>query len=122
GLQVTPGTSGRILGGAALAAPVSGYLGTNLEFAQIDIDKNNIANLQNFLKRFDALEEGGDVSKLQVWTVEQQLLRGQSQLVMDEQQYFNAIDQFKLQLGLPTDLPLELDDAPLRPILQQYTR
>jgi outer membrane protein TolC len=121
-LQVTEGTSGRIIGSQELSAPVSGFLGTTLQYAQIDIDKNNIANLQGFLKRFEALEEGGDISKLQVWTVEQQLLRGQTTLLTDEQQYFNQIDTFKLQLGLPTDLPLELDDAPLRPILQQYTR
>jgi outer membrane protein TolC len=122
GLVVTPGVSGRLNISTELTAPISGYLGTNLQYAQIDIDKNNIANLQGFLKRFEALEEGGDISKLQVWTVEQQLLLGQTQLLTDEQQYYNAIDQFKLQLGVPTDLPLELDNAPLRPILQQYTR
>jgi hypothetical protein len=122
GLVVTPGQSGRLSQGTEIAAPVSGYLGTNLQYAQIDIDKNNIVNLQSFLKRFYALEEGGDVSKLQVWQVEQQLLRGQTTLLTDEQQYYDAIDKFKLQLGIPTDLPLALDDAPLRPILGQYTR
>jgi hypothetical protein len=122
GLVVLPGPSGRLSLGTELAAPVSGFLGTNLQFAQIDIDKNNIANLETFLKRLNGIKEGGDISQLQVDQVEQSLLNGRTQLLMDEQQFYVAVDQFKLQLGIPTDLPLELDDAPLRPILRQYTR
>jgi hypothetical protein len=122
GLLVTPGTSGRTILTAELTAPVSGYLGTNLQFAQIDIDKANIANLEGFLKRFYAIKEGGDVSQLQVDQVEQQLLRGRTNLLTDEQQYYDAIERFKLQLGIPTDTPIELDDAPLRPILGHFRR
>ena len=42
-----------------------------LQFAQIAIDKDNIANLERFLKLFAAFKEGGDVSQLQVDQVEQ---------------------------------------------------
>jgi hypothetical protein len=122
GLLVTPGTSGRVILNTELTAPVSGYLGTTLQYAQIDIDKSNIANLEGFLKRFYAIKEGGDVTQLQVDTVEQSLLRGKTNLLTDEQQYYVAVDQFKLQLGLPTDLPIFLDDAPLRPILRHFRR
>src|SRR5262249_33997285 len=61
-------------------------------------------------------------SQLQVDQVEQQLLGGVINKLTDEQQYGNAIDQFHVQLGLPVDLPLELDDAPLRPLTQQFRR
>lgn len=121
-LPVTPGFSGRLNLSSAIPAPVAGYMGTLLEYTQIDLDRANISNLQVFLRLFDALKEGGDVSQLQVDQVEQQLLRGRSTLLTDEQQYLDSLDRFKLQLGLPTDIPLRLDDAPLRPLLQQFRR
>ena len=39
-----------------------------------------------------------------------------------EQDVRDAIDAFKLQLGLPLDVPLELDGAPLQPIQEQLAR
>ncbi|HMF14326.1 MAG TPA: hypothetical protein VKE94_18545, partial [Gemmataceae bacterium] len=122
GLLVTPGIAGRLILSQELSAVPSGYLGTNLQYAQIDIDKSNIRNLEGFLKRFEAIKEGGDVSQLQVDQVEQQLLGGRTNLLNDEQQYYDAVERFKLQLGLPTDLPIALDDAPLRPILRHFRR
>jgi outer membrane protein TolC len=122
GLRVTPGASGRLNLTGAIPAPVAGYLGTLLQYTQIDLDRANIANLQVFLRLFESLKEGGDVSQLQVDQVEQQLLQGRSTLLTDEQEFLDAIDRFKLQLGLPTDLPLMLDDSAIRPLLQQFRR
>ncbi len=119
-LPVTPGPAGRLNLAQAIPAPVAGYLGTLLEYTQIDLDRANISNLQVFLRLFESLKEGGDVSQLQVDQVEQQLLRGRSTLLSDEQQYLDSLDRFKLQLGLPTETPLRLDDTPLRPLLQQF--
>jgi hypothetical protein len=121
-LEVTPGASGRLNLSGAIPPPVSGYLGTVLQYAQIELDEGNIKNLEYFLKLFAAIKEGGDIGQLQVDNVEQQLLGGRNMLLQDQQQYYDAIDRFKLQLGLPADLPLELDDAPLRPLIQQFRR
>src|SRR5438105_10190776 len=41
---------------------------------------------------------------------------------MDQQEDYDVIDRFKLQLGLPANLPIELDDSPLRPLTQQFRR
>jgi hypothetical protein len=120
--QVTPGTSGRLNLQTAIPPSAAGYLGTLLQFSQIAIDDENIAALERFIKLFQALKEGGDLSQLQVDQVEQQLLQGQSSKLSDEQQYGNAIDQFKIQLGLPTALPLQLEDSPLRPMTRQFRR
>jgi hypothetical protein len=120
--QLTPGTPGRLNLQTAIPPSAAGYLGTLLQYAQISIDDENIAALERFIKLFQALKEGGDLSQLQVDQVEQQLLQGQSSKLTDEQQYGNAIDQFKIQLGLPTVLPLELEDAPLRPMTRQFRR
>jgi hypothetical protein len=121
-LPVSVGSSGRLILSGAIPASVSGYLGTLLQHVQIAIDEENISNLQDFLKRFQDFEEGDIVTPLQVQTVEQQLLRGRSTLLADQQEYLSFIDNFKIQLGLPTDLPLALDDAPLQPLLRQFQR
>jgi hypothetical protein len=120
--QQTPGLSGQLNLQTAIPPSAAGYLGTLLQFAQIAIDDENIAALERFIKLFQALKEGGDLSQLQVDQVEQQLLQGRSTKLTDEQDYGNAIDQFKIQLGLPTALPLKLDDAQLRPMTQQFRR
>jgi outer membrane protein TolC len=122
GLQERPGAAGRINLQAAIPAPVSGYLGTLLQFVQIDIDRANIANLQKFIRLFEGFKEGGDVSQLQVDQVEQQLLQGRSSLLTDEQQYLDSMDQFKLQLGLPTDTAVTIDERPMQPLIRQFRR
>src|SRR5579871_4764 len=122
GLQISPGSSGRIGLQTAFAAPVSGYLTTLLQAAQMRVDEYNIEKLEAYLKLAKAMEEGGDVSRLQVDQFEQQVLLRRTSLLTDQLQYLQTLDQFKLQLGLPTDLPLQLDDTPFRPLNQQFQR
>ena len=122
GLQVNPGGSGVISLVTAFAAPVSGYLSTLLQAAQMRVDEYNIEKLSDYLKLAKAMEEGGDISQLQVDQFEQQLLGGRTKLLTDQLQYLQSLDQFKLQLGLPTPLPIELDDTAFRPLNQMFLR
>ncbi|HEV3259419.1 MAG TPA: hypothetical protein VG013_21310 [Gemmataceae bacterium] len=121
-LSVTPVGSGSLNLGAELASPVGGYLGTSLQYAQIALDDSNIANLEYFLRRFEGLKEGGDYSQLQVDQIEQQLLRGRTTLLTDEQQYVDSLDRLRLQLGLAPNLPVELDTKALKLINEQFNR
>jgi hypothetical protein len=122
GLLVSPGASGQVPLTTALAAPVSGYLSTLLEDAQIQVDHYNIDKLESFFKLAKALQEGGDISQLQTDTFEQSLLGARQNLINDQQDYLQAIDQFKLQLGIPPHLLIELDDTPFRPLNEQFRR
>jgi hypothetical protein len=122
GLQVAPGESGRLGFQTALAAPVSGYLSTLLQAAQMRVDEYNIDKLEGFLRLGRAMQEGGDISQLQVDQFEQQVLTGRTNLLNDQLQYLQSLDQFKLQLGVPTNLSIELDDTPFRPLNQQFQR
>jgi hypothetical protein len=121
-LRVNPGVSGRISLQTALAAPVSGYLTTLLQAAQMRVDEYNISKLEEFLRLGKAMQEGGDISQLQVDQFEQQVLGGRTNLLTDQLQYLQSLDQFKLQLGLPTPLPIELEDTAFRPLNQQFQR
>jgi outer membrane protein TolC len=118
--RVTPGGAGRLFISPVVTAPSAGYLPALLPAAQLVNDRNNVTQLKDLLKLFEAFKEGGDISQLQVDQVEQQLLQGQSTVLEDERIYQNLLDQFKLQLGVPTDLALELDDAPVRALMRQF--
>jgi outer membrane protein TolC len=122
GLQVSPGESGRLSLTPALAAPVSGYLSTLLQAAQMKVDEYNIIKLEEYLKLAKAMAEGGDISQLQVDQFEQQVLNRRTTFLTDQFQYLQSLDQFKLQLGVPTTLPIELDDTPFRPLNEQFQR
>src|SRR5262249_28588482 len=121
-LLVAVGAAGRLNLATAIPAPVSGYLGTLLQYAQIDLDRQNISNLQAFIRYFQALKEGGDVSQLQIDQVEQQLLQGRLPLLTDKHKPLAPPDGFNPQLALPTTLPRELDDSPPQPLNRQFRR
>jgi hypothetical protein len=122
GLQVSTGPSGRNLLATAFAAPVSGYLTTLLQAAQIQVNEYNIQKLEGYLQLARAIQEGGDISQLQTDQFEQQVLTRRSTLLQNQQQYLQSLDQFKLQLGLPTNLHIELDDAAFRPLNRQFQK
>lgn len=121
GLQGLSTNLGRGIGANLTSQPV-GYLPTTLQGAVLANGRKNVASLEQILKLFQNLREGGVVSELQVNQVEQQLINSRTNVLNQTQQYLSNLDLFKLQLGLPTTVPLELDDGPLKPVRQQVQR
>ena len=117
---VTSGSAGSLSLSGAISPPPSGYLNTMLQNIQVYIDKENIDVLSVILQRYRGLLEGDIVGPLQVQSVEQQLLAGRSILLTDQQQYLDALDSFKLAVGMPTNLNIEMDDSVLRPLIKQF--
>jgi outer membrane protein TolC len=121
GLQGLAANLGRAIGNN-LTAPTSGFQPVILRAATLENEKKNLAALDQILKLYLNLKEGGVVSDLQVVRVELQYLQSQSRLLDSNRQYLDQLDNFKLQLGVPTNLPIELDDGPLRPMKNQVRR
>lgn len=90
--------------------------------AQLRNELQNVGNLENLLRLFQNFKEGGDVTQLQVDQVEQQLLNSRNSVLQRQLNLRDSLDQFKLQLGLPVNIALELDDGVLRPISEQMDR
>jgi tetratricopeptide (TPR) repeat protein len=59
---------------------------------------------------------------LQVQQVEQRLLQARATLLTDQFEYLQAVDGFKLIIGVPLPLSIELDDSVLRPLINQFRR
>ena len=79
-------------------------------------ERENLSALTEYLALYREYQGRGDVSELQVGQVEQQILSSQTNLLRLRQNLALGLDRFKLQLGLPTLLPLELDDGPSQPM------
>lgn len=103
-------------------ATVVGYLPTVLRKLNIEVQARNVNELVELLKFYREFAKGGGLSPLQVDQVEQQLLDARTQLLAQEVFYLDSIEQFKLQLGLPTDLPLELNVNVLEDLREQLFR
>jgi len=117
-----PATAGQLVITPAITPPPSGYLNTMLQNIQVYIDKENIDVLSVILKRYRGLLEGDIVAPLQVQSVEQQLLAGRATLLLDQDQYLAALNSFKIEIGVPMSLKIEMDDAVLRPLMNQFRR
>jgi hypothetical protein len=127
GLQGLAPNLGRGIGGN-LTSPSVGFLQLLQQAAQIANQQKNVAELERLLRLYRAFREGGQQSDLQVGQVEVSMLNSRGNLLNGGggsaglRQYLDQLDNFKLQLGLPLTVGLELDDEPLRPIRQQLSR
>lgn len=115
--QVVPGQGGRLLPVSGFGPTPQGYLATVGERAQLVNAYKNIANLERFLRLFRVYQEGGIVNAVQVGQIEQQLLRSFENVLNNQVSYRVSLDQLKQQLGLPMSVVIDLDDAPLRPMI-----
>ncbi len=104
------------------AAAAVGYLPTVQRKLNIDLQQRNVDDLVELLQFYREFAKGGGLSPLQVDQVEQQLLDARTALLSQEVAYFDSIEQFKIQLGLPTDLPLDLNDEVLSDLRDQLFR
>ena len=121
GFQGISQNLGRGIGSNLTAVPV-GYLPTILRSAVLSNERSNLASFDYYLRLFQNLEEGGLVTKLQVGRIEQQLLQARTTVLQRAQELQDNTDNFKLQLGMPATVPIELDETPLRPIRDHLKR
>lgn len=119
---VSIAAGGAVTGVADVAVGPVGYFPTLLRQQQLYNNEKIVAELERELQRFRNLAGGpSGISELQVNQVEQAYREAQSNVLQSRVLYANTLDQFKLQLGLPTELPLMLDPSPLLPLRRQMT-
>lgn len=130
GFQGLSPNLGRGIGGN-LTAPSIGYFQLLQLRATVNNQRRNVASLERLLRLYQAFREGGQQSPLQVGQVEVQLLNSRGSLLGSGsanatnagiRAYLDALDNFKLQLGLPLTVGLDPDDSLLEPIREQLAR
>ncbi len=111
--QLTGGGGGDF-GGVELTvqgqAAQVGFYPTLLRQAQLINEQQNQKALNEVFTRYKAYTDSNVVTQLEVGQVEQQLRRADNSVNQQETNYLDGLDQFKIQLGLPTELPLTLEE------------
>ena len=74
---------------------------------------NNYQRLLSGRERAEALANAGRMPEFQVDQARQDELRAKDRWIRAEQRYRELLDQFKIDLGLPTDLNVDVDVADL---------
>tara|TARA_R110002049_G_scaffold27321_3_gene94391 strand:+ start:15477 stop:18107 length:2631 start_codon:yes stop_codon:yes gene_type:complete len=93
------------------AGDAGGYLGLLQDQQQIRNQITNIAALRDSVARLEALFDANRInSRLQVDQARQALLNAQSSLLSSNAAYQSRVDAFKVDLGLPPSLPVEIRD------------
>jgi hypothetical protein len=106
------GQGGAFTGGAG-AGLSGGYLGL-LQAAQILRNQySNIAALRDSVEQLHAANDAGRIDRFQVDLARQALYNSQSQLLNSAATYEASLDNFKVQYGLPPNLPLVIADPTL---------
>ncbi len=98
---------------ASVAVQNGGYLDLLL---QVQLVRNARENLKAQQRNYDDIQsqfQGNKKSVVEVDQALQGLLGARQQILDTEIGLQNSLDQFKLALGLPPRLPVELDDQPL---------
>ncbi len=105
------------------AGPSVGYFPTLQRIAQLEYERENRRKFELLLsKTFEPFQRLGLVSELDTAQVRQSYLDSRSRVLQLEQQVAADRDRFNLQLGLPTDLPIDLDTSPLEELRNQLRR
>jgi len=97
-------------------------VGFNFLLARLQLFRNyqaKVASLERQLEDLQALAKKGQASDLNVTQVQTSLEGARYTTIVTERRFQDELDRFKLQLGLPPDLELTLDDSLLQPF--QFT-
>jgi hypothetical protein len=105
------GSGGSISPISPPSTAVSGYLGLIQEIQTIRNQEANVVQLNESLAQLEAAFEAGRIgNRLQVDQARQALLNGQSRLLAAKSSYENRLDGYKIFLGLPPDLSVQVVD------------
>jgi hypothetical protein len=99
--------------GAAGAAQAGGFLGLLQDQQNIRNLETNITSLRSSLAQLEAFNDAGRIDLFQVDQARQDLFQRQSELLNAKNSYQNSLDRLKVDLGLPPELELRIDDSTL---------
>ncbi|MBI3465291.1 MAG: TolC family protein, partial [Planctomycetes bacterium] len=85
------------------------YYNLLTNYRGIEIDAQNYFSLARAFDQAQAELVAGLQSRIQVEQIEQRMLAGRSGLISDFVTVERLLDQLKIQMGLPTEYPLDLD-------------
>src|SRR5262249_15482039 len=98
---------------AGNADPTIGFIPAAFNVVQVEIDRRNVAFYENLVRLYSELIQGeaSGLSQLQVDQVMSSLIGARLTLFSDKVTYRSGLDQFKMQMGIPPDVTIVLDQS-----------
>jgi hypothetical protein len=93
----------------------SGYLGLLFQVQNIRNQESNLKSTEQNLQLHEALFARGTLSTVEVDQAFQSYQQGKQSLIQAQTALATALDSYKINLGLPPDLPVKVDDSMLKP-------
>jgi outer membrane protein TolC len=100
---------------ADLTTRNNGFLQLLLQVQNIRNLETNVTTQEQILRLHEALFAGGITSTVYVDQVYQSYQQARFALLQAQTSLDNSLDTYKIQLGLPPDVPVKLDDSQLAP-------
>ncbi len=111
-------------GGSVAIPSVEGTLSSannlyGLIYSQLELanQRQNVSDLQYSTERMEELSRAGRLGVTQVDQARQALLSAQIRYMTAENQYQNTLDRYKMDLGLPPGLKVQVKDGMLEPFV-----
>ncbi len=109
------GGGGTVIAGFSGQGTTGGYIGLLQELQQIRNTEDNLSLQERTLARLAAFQDIGVIDLVQVDQFRQSIENERANLLRDRNGFELSLDRYKTStLGLPPDLPIELDDNLIR--------
>ncbi len=95
---------------------VSSYLRTLQSLDSVKNAKNNYESLKSAYDEAELRAEAGKLPPMEADQTKQRMLQAEDNLARSQRSYQQALDSFKLQMGIPVDVTIELDPNVLKEI------
>jgi Outer membrane efflux protein len=104
--------------------PTTGFLNVVEDVAIVENNIKNLSVFERFALVYKELIKGetSGLSQLQLDQVNQQVQSARATLISSQTTYRNDLDQFKIQLGMPPDVPIIIDRSRTRPFKEVFER
>lgn len=104
--------------------PTIGFLPVVFNLVELEIDRRNLLFLENVAKLYQELIQGeaSGLSRLQLDQVMQRVIAGRAALILDRNTYRYQLDQFRMQMSLPPDIPLIVDMSLAEPFYDVFNK
>ncbi len=102
--------------------PTVGFLPVVFNLVELEVDRRNLLFLESVAKLYQELIQGeaSGLSRLQLDQVMQRVIAGRAALIADRYTYRFQLDQFRMQMSLPPDVPIIIDMSLAQPFYDVF--
>jgi hypothetical protein len=102
--------------------PTVGFLPVVFNLVELEVDRRNLVFLESVAKLYQELIQGeaSGLSRLQLDQVMQRVIAGRAAMILDRNTYRFQLDELRMQLSMPPDVPVAVDMSLAQPFYDVF--